>query len=158
REIDHSHSRPNLNAGITACKEILGFHIPFEKLDEVYYFLGFNHSELGDRASGVQYFNQLTQRFPTSQFVGEAYKEMGDASFDGGSFRKAQAYLEMARKRSTPETLPRVYHRLAWSYYSTKQYGRAVDTMKLAIDTAQKNGEKYLNLREEALRDMAMFM
>jgi hypothetical protein len=57
KEIDHSHSRPNLNAGIAACKEILSYRIQFEKLDEVYYFLGFNFSELGDRATGVQYFN-----------------------------------------------------------------------------------------------------
>ena len=156
--IDHSHSRPNLSAGITACKEILSFHIPFEKLDEVYYFLGFNYSELGDRPSGIQYFGQLTQRFPGSPYVGEAYKEMGDASFDAGDFRKAQAYLELALKHASPDAIPRIDHRLAWCYYRTKQFDRAVETMKAAISSAQNSGEKYLSLREEALRDMALFM
>ena len=87
-------------AGITACKEILSYRISFDKLDEVYYFLGFNYSELGERPTGVQYFTQLTQRFPGSQFVGEAYKEMGESAFDQGDFRKAQTYLEQAARRA----------------------------------------------------------
>ena len=37
-------------------------------------------------------------------------------------------------------------------------FDRAVDTMKQAIDTAQKSGEKFLSLREEAFRDLAVFM
>jgi tetratricopeptide (TPR) repeat protein len=156
--IDHSHSKPHLKSGIEACKAIVGFNIPFSKMDEVYYFLGFNYSELGDRKQGVQYFNRLTQRFPGSRYVGEAYKEMGDAAFDGTEYRKAQAYYEMGIKHAAPDALPRLYHRLAWCYYRTKQFDRAVGTMKQAIDSAQANGEKYLSLREEALRDMAVFM
>jgi tetratricopeptide (TPR) repeat protein len=156
--IDHSHSQPALNAGIKACKEILSFRIPYSKLDEVYYFLGFNYSELGDRAQGVKYFDQLTRQYPESSYVGEAYKEMGDAAFDSGNFRKSQAYYELAAKHGTPENLPRIDHKLAWSYYRTKQFDRAVETMKLAIANSQKNGEKFLSLREEALRDMAVFM
>jgi tetratricopeptide (TPR) repeat protein len=156
--INHAHSKPHLMSGIEACKAIVGFRIPFAKMDEVYYFLGFNYSELGDRKQGIQYFNQLTQKFPGSRFVGEAYKEMGDAAYDATEYRKAQAYYEQGAKKANPETMPRIYHRLAWSYYRTKQFDRAVETMKLAIDTAQKSGEKYISLKEEALRDMAVFM
>jgi Tfp pilus assembly protein PilF len=156
--IDHSHSRPHLLAGIQACKAIIGFGIQYAKLDEVYYFLGFNYSELGDRKMAIQYFNQLTQKFPSSRYVGEAFKEMGDSSFDNLEYRKAQAYYEQGVKRATADTLPRIYHRLAWSYYRTKQFERAVETMKLAISSAQSSGEKYLSLHDEALRDMAVFM
>jgi tetratricopeptide (TPR) repeat protein len=158
RSIDHSHSRPHLAAGIQACKEIISFQIPYPKLDQVYYFMGFNYTEMGDRKQGTRYFEQLTRQFPSSQYVGEAYKELGDSAFDAGDFKRAQTHYELAARRGNSESLPRIYHKLAWSYYRTRQYDRAVETMKLAINSAQKSGEKFLSLREEALRDMAVFM
>lgn len=158
RLIDHSHSRPSLGLGIQACKEILSFRIPYAKVDQVYYFLGFNYSEMGDRTQSVRYFDQLARQYPQSPYVGEAYKELGDESFEHGQFKKAQSYYEMAAKQGNTETLPHVYHKLAWSYYRTRQYDSAVQTMRLAISSAQKSGEKFLSLREEALRDMAIFM
>lgn len=156
--IDHSRSRPHLLAGIQACKEILSFRIPYPKLDQVHYFMGFNYTELGDREQGLKHFETLTRQFPSSPYVGEAYKEMADTAFDGGGFRKAQAYYELAAKHANADSQPRILHRLAWSYFRTRQHERAVTTLKQAVAATQKSGEKYLNLREEALRDMAVFM
>ncbi len=161
--IDHSHSQPFLNAGVKACNEIISYKIPFAKLDQVYYFLGFNHSELGDRSRGTKYFEYLTQHFPSSPFVVEAYKELGNAAYDQANYRKAQGYYEQALRAASgksahADSLPHIHHRLAWCYYRTKQFDRAVETMKQAVTSAQGSGEKYLSLHEEALRDMAMFM
>ncbi|OFZ21508.1 MAG: hypothetical protein A2X94_08965 [Bdellovibrionales bacterium GWB1_55_8] len=156
--IDRSHSRPFLSAGIKACNEVLKIGIGRGKLDQIYYFLGFSYSELGDRKKSADNFRNLVQRFPASPFASEAYRELGEDSFSRGDFRKAQAYYEMAVKRSTADDLPRTLHKLAWSYYRTKQYGRAVGTLKQAVEASGKSGEKFLSLREESLRDMAVFM
>lgn len=158
KNIDHSHSRPYLVNGIKACKEILDFNIPYSKLDQVYYFLGFNYGELGERQESLKYLEKLSREFPDSVFVAEAHREMGDSAFYAADYRRAISQYELAVKKSRPEEQARLLHKLAWSYYRIKQYDRAVDAMKQAIASTQKHGERYVSLREEALRDMAIFM
>ncbi|MCM2277539.1 MAG: tetratricopeptide repeat protein [Oligoflexia bacterium] len=162
--IDHSRSRPYLKSGIAASREILRFGIPYPKLDQVYFFLGFNHGELGEEKESLRYFEQLVRKFPGSVFAAEAYQQMGDAAFDAGQFRKAQGHYEAATELAARKgagdgaVLPRVLHKLAWCYYRIRQHDRAVETMKRAIAAARRSDEKFLSLREEALRDMAVFM
>ena len=156
--IDHAHSKPYLMAGIKACNEILSFGIPYPKVDQVYYFLGINYGELGDRPESLKYFSMIIQKTPDSIYVSEAYRELADNAYEHVEYRKALGLYEQAQKKASPEIKPRVLHKLAWCYYRTKQYDRAVETMKEAITESQKGGEKFLSLQEEALRDMALFM
>jgi tetratricopeptide (TPR) repeat protein len=156
--IDRSHSMPFLTAGIKSCQEILDSGIQYSKMDHIYYFLAFNNGELGNRQESIKYFDLLARQYPDSPFVSEAFKELGDASFEVKQFDKARQYYELALRKSPPDITPRVLHKLAWTFYRLKQYDRAVDTMKKAVDQAQASGEKFVNLKEEALRDMAVFM
>jgi cellulose synthase operon protein C len=156
--IDHAHSRPYLLMGITASKEILATGIQYEQMDHVYYFLGFNYGQLGERKESVKYFAELVRRYPSSVFAPEASRELGDDAYDRLQFRQAQEYYEQAIQKAPADSQPLLYHKLAWAYYRTKNFDQAISSLKSAISLAQKSGEKYLNLHEEALRDMAVFM
>jgi tetratricopeptide (TPR) repeat protein len=156
--INHGHSNRFLNEGMTAAKNILELNIAYSKMDEVFWFLGFYSSELGKSKESLAYFKQLINKYPNSPFVSEAYREEGDAEFDKRDYRNALANYEHAVKHADPDTKPRILHKLAWCYYRTRQYDRAVETMKQAIAATNKNNEKFISLREEALRDMAIFM
>lgn len=156
--IDRTRSRPYLRQGIEASESVLKLHIPFPKVDRVYYFLAFNYGELGDQKRSLAYFTAIVQKYPNSPFATEAYRELGDRAYGEFNYPQAQKYYERAIQGRDDETMPRILHKLAWSYYRQRQYDRAVATMKNAIDRATRNGEKSLSLKEEALRDMAIFM
>ncbi len=156
--IDRSHSRFYLGAGIKACKEILALGIAYERLDQVYYFLAYNSAELGAREESLRYFEYLIQKFPQSVYVSDAYRELGDSAFQAGEFQKAKSLFEAAAKGANPEQKPRILHKLAWVFYRMRQPDRAVLALKEAVEIATKGGEKFLSLKEEALRDMAVFM
>ncbi|HUP56011.1 MAG TPA: tetratricopeptide repeat protein, partial [Bdellovibrionota bacterium] len=156
--IDRTHSVPFLRNGIKACQEVIKTGIAYEKMDHIYYFLAFNNAELGNRQESVNYFDKLARQYPQSPFVSEAYKELGDASFENKEYDKARQYYELALRKAPPDIAPRILHKLAWTFHRLKQHDRAVETMKRTIETAQKSGEKFVNLKEEALRDMAIFM
>ncbi len=158
--INRAHSKPYLFKGIDACEEILRFKIQFQHMDRVYYFLGFHYGELERTKESVHYFELLTQNYPESPFVVEAYRALGEAAFNANLFKKAQSYYEMAAKKGGElgDQYPRVLHKLAWTYYKTRRFDHAVATMKEAVTRASEGGEKFVNLREEALRDMAIFM
>lgn len=159
--MDRSQSRPFLKLGIKACQDLVRQKIPFSKMDQVYYFLGFNFSELGELKQSTHYYQQLVKLFPNSPYTVEAYRELGEQAFKDRQFAKAQTYFEASLKldtRVSTHMAPRIMHKLAWSYYRTKQYERAVNTMKEAITAASASGEKFLSLKDEALRDTALFM
>ncbi len=159
KTIDRSTSIPELKAGIAACEQILKLKIPYDKMDQVYWFLGFNNGELGNTKESLRYFELLIQKSPKSPFASEAYRSMGDAAFAKNDFRKALGYYEQAvRTTEDQDRIPRLQHKLAWAYYRTKQYDRAVQAMKDAIARSSRNEEKFLSLKEEALRDLAIFM
>lgn len=156
--IDHSHSRPYLLSGIQASQEIIKLKIPFSRMDQVIYFLAFNYSELGDKKQGLKYYQLIVQKYPNSSFVTEAYSELAEEAYDTAQYRKALGYFQSATQHATADSAPRLYHKMAWTYYRIKQYDQAISTMKTAVAKSQSSGEKFLSIREEALRDMAMFM
>lgn len=156
--IDRSFSRPYAAKGIQSCQEILKLRIPYSRMDEVYYFLAFNYGEQGDKKNSANYYSRLVGAYPSSPFAVEAYRELGEDAFRKNDFRKARQYFEISiNKNPKSDSVPRTRHKLAWTYYRLKQFNMAVNTLKLAIEQASGN-EKFLNLKEEGLRDMALFM
>lgn len=156
--IDRSHSKPILKKGIQACNDILSLGLPYPKIDQVYAFMGFYYDELDDRVNSQQYYQKVIDLFPKSAFVGQAYTEIGFDHYYARNYSKAIQYLEKAAQSVTGPERARVEHRLAWSYYRTRQFDRAVNTLKKAVESAKEGGEKLFSLKEEALRDMAIFM
>ncbi len=158
RFINRSHSRAYAERGIQAAKQVLKFNIAYNKLDRVYYFLGFYNGEIGNKKESSKYYDLLAKKFPNSPVIAEAYRELGENAFDRRDYRKAKAYFENALRRDSGDSAVRIYHKLAWAHYRLRSYDRAVSTMKEAVSRATQSGEKFLSLREEALRDMAIFM
>ncbi|MBU6376020.1 MAG: tetratricopeptide repeat protein, partial [Bdellovibrionales bacterium] len=163
KQIDHSRSQPYLNLAIRACQEIVDFKIQYERMDQVLYFLAYNYNELGNVSTAQKYFLELVRRYPSSAFAVEGYRELGEVAYRARDFRSAVSYFEqvLARSAQAPafqNELPRVYQRLAWCRYRLKQYDKAVSSMKEAIRLASSGQEKLLSVKEEALRDLAIFM
>ncbi|MBC7387257.1 MAG: tetratricopeptide repeat protein [Cryobacterium sp.] len=155
--IDRANSRPYLRLGIRACEEVVRLGIKHPKLDQIYYFLGVYNDELEDEASSIRWFRALTQKFPESPYVGEAYRAIAESAFGKSNYSEALQYYELALPRYQGNALPRLLQKKAWCHYRMKQYDRAVSVMKTAISEAGKN-DRFLSLKDEALRDMATFM
>ena len=156
--IDRTNSKPYLAKGIKACLEILSFRIPFDKLDQVYYFLGFYYGEMENRPESARYFRQLVDRYPNSVFSGPAAKELGEYWLSKSDFRQALHYFQLALRKSPKESSPPILHKLAWCYYRTRQYEQSIATMKEAVTACGQFGDRFLPLKDECLRDMAVIM
>lgn len=159
-KLERNLSLPYLKLGIKACEDLIRLGAPSDRMDAIYYFLGFNHNELGNTKKSDEYFKALTSRYPGSVYAFDAFREIGESAFGKRDYRKAQAYLEQALKarRQDIGPQPRLLYYLAWSYYRLKQHDRAIQTMKRAIQEATAEDERFLSIREEALRDMAIFL
>ncbi|MEN9723491.1 MAG: hypothetical protein RJB38_1477 [Pseudomonadota bacterium] len=163
KTIDRSRSKPYLLLAIQACQEILDFKIPYAQLDQVLYFLAYNYSELGDASKAESYYAALVKAHPQSVFAAEGWRELGEARFEARDYRGAlplfgKALERIARSSEMEGQKPRIRHRIAWCLYRLKQYDRAIVEMKEAISLSAKSGERFLSVKEEALRDLAVFM
>ncbi|MBL7716230.1 MAG: hypothetical protein JNL01_12265, partial [Bdellovibrionales bacterium] len=140
---------------------ILKLGLNYPRLDEIYYFMGFYQSEMGSTAEALKSFKIIADRYSSSPFASEAYRELADEAFRKNDFRKAVGYYEAAAKRAVAqksESTPRILHRLAWAYYRTRQFPKAVQALKDAIARTTQDQERFISLKEEAMRDMAVFM
>jgi tetratricopeptide (TPR) repeat protein len=156
KKVEHNLSKPMLVKANQVCFEILKSRVPFNSMDKVYYFLAYNHQELGEDKKAMQFYEQLIREFPKSQFAAEAYRNLGEFFYNERQYQKAVFYLEKASQFSSVPSLPRTYYKLAWSYFRLRNYEKALSTMKAAIDKANSD-EKFLSIKEDAIKDLVFF-
>lgn len=153
-----SRTTKDLQSGVGFAEQILELKIEHKKLDQVYYFLGYNYSELGNKQRALSYYRKLSEEYPDSSFAPEAYRAIADDAFANAKYEDAEKMYQRAlQKAKAPSQQARIYHKLAWCYYREKRPDQAIDAMKRAIAIAQQDKEKSLSVSEEGLRDIAIF-
>ena len=132
----------------------------YERLDEVYYFLGFNLWELGKRKESVDNFQKIVSFYPQSRFSAEAYRYIADFAFASRDFERSRSLYEQASKFDNTPAKPRVLYGLAWSYFKLKNYKSALSTMREAISTAKEQAETSkttVSIQRDAIDSLILF-
>lgn len=153
-------SSQDLQNGIGAAETILKLKVSPGKLDRIYYFLGFNYGEYGDPEKSRYYFLKLAREFPASGYAGDGIRALADEAFSKSRFAEAERlYGEALRKNVDVAQRARIHHRLAWCQYRQNRSPEAIRSMKKAIEIARNGGggEKLLSVREDGLRDLAIY-
>jgi tetratricopeptide (TPR) repeat protein len=158
--LDLKASRQWLSNAVKVLERIPMQKASFSRIDEVYYFLGFNYWELGNKKKSIAAFEKIVHSYPKSRFVSEADRYIADYSFANRDFRKSRDYYLRALKSGTTPARPRILYGLGWSYFKMKDYRKAVDTMKQAIQLGRNNEEAAkagLALQSDAADALALF-
>ncbi len=141
-----------------------------EKTSQALFFLGYNYFELGDTKKGSFYYDQLTQKFPKSPFVGEAHFALGEYHFENE--RWVDAYKQYAQlikdKRHRLHTFS--MYKGGWCLFRMGKTEEAIKYMdfiirmgkqsNVAMGSATAATKKAVNksrLENEALRDIVVF-
>ena len=156
--INRESSRPYLHRGIEACEEILKFKIRYEKMDSIYYFLGFYYGELNQQKDGIPYYNRLIAEFPKSPFLGVSHKEIGEFDYSNSQFRQALPHLEVAMSMARPDQVPAILKKIAWCHYRMKDFDQAISKMKDVVSRSNEDLKKFEPVKMQALKDLAVFL
>lgn len=158
-QIENNVSRQWLGKAVQVLQGIPLQKGRYERLEEVYYFLGFNLWELGKKKESVKNFEEIVKQFPKGRFAAEAYRYIGDFAFAARDFDKSQAYYERAARFESSPARPRVLYGLAWSQFKQREYRKSVATMADAIRLGKSGvGEKQgLALQRDAADSLALF-
>lgn len=159
--LDSSQSKQWLTKAVGALEKIPLQKEKFDRIDEVYYFLGFNRWELGKKKEGAEAFETIIAKYPKSRYASEAYRYVADYVFANRDFRKSRDYYERAAKGANNVARPRILYGLAWSKYKLADFKGAMNTMKEAIVLGRANsddGAKVgLALQRDAAESLALF-
>lgn len=158
--LDSSSSKKWLNKAVDILEATPKQKIPYERMDEVYYYLAFNQWELGRKDESVKNFQHILDSYPKSKFASEAYRYVADHAFANRDFAKAARNYSQAAKQVDTPARPRILYGLAWAKFKQQDYKGAAETMKEAIQlgrSTQDAAKSGLALQRDAAESLALF-
>jgi len=141
-------------------KTLIDKYPNYPKIDEVYFYYGFNLMEMGQQEEALKIYRTLIKDYPESKYVPDAYVAFGEYYFNKGDLQRAiEAYKRAAKDESV-----RVYgyalYKMAWVYYNLGEWDRALDTFEKVItyslSNVEENKENKLTLQKEAMKDFVL--
>ncbi|HYH95459.1 tetratricopeptide repeat protein [Hyalangium sp.] len=138
-------------------EDILRDYPQYEVRDEVLFSQAYNLYELGRQADAVKRYEELIRDFPKSQFVPDAYIQLGNHYFDNNKLFPAKQNYEKARDTGVPKIYAYAIYKLAWCDYNGGDYEAGLKKLQEAVEFAETRGEELGDLKTEALNDLTVF-
>ncbi|MDX2051124.1 MAG: hypothetical protein SFV15_01955 [Polyangiaceae bacterium] len=135
----------------------------YSKLDEVLYYLAYEHEQAGDYKNARKVYYELVQKAPKSSYIPNAYLAFGELFFqeaqgDPSKWALAEsAYKEVAKY---PPPTNKVYgysrYKLGYVYWNSGELPKALNEFKAVIEYGDKFGElpNAKQLAKAARRDL----
>ena len=136
------------------------------KVPQALFFLGYNNFEIGNTQLGASYYEQLTDKYPTSNFSGEAHFAMGESLFEGEKWvnaYKEYAYLIKDKKHNLHIV---ALYKAAWCLYRLGKTEEGIKYLDYIVKSGQRAKQqasaagKKINsarLETESLKDLVVF-
>ncbi len=166
-KIEPTAPRQDFSRMLTLYKQLLRDFPWYERNDVALYMLGYCQRQMDYRAEALKSFLTLTQTYPRSKLIPEAWTLLGEIYFEeddyskvDDSLRKAiSAYGEVLKYPDHPY-YDKALYKQAWSYYRLDDYNNAVQRFLQVVDIDEKRkqatGQSGSDLRPEAVRYLAI--
>jgi cellulose synthase operon protein C len=154
---DHRESVRLRSEAMRLYEDLLRGWPDWPQRDEVLFALGYNLQELGRREEAVKHYLQLIKEFPKSQFVPDAYIELGNHFFEANQLAKARSWYERAQASNVPKVYAYAVYKLAWCDYNAGAYEEGLGRLHTVVDYATSRGEELGDLKTESLNDLPLF-
>jgi TolA-binding protein len=128
----------------------------YKDIGEVYYILAYNHKELGKYDDAQKYFKLAAGKTnPNSQIAFKSKLALADSLYNSHKYEEAIPLYEASLSKIKEKWWTKDAFNLAWCYYRTKNYDRAISLMK---EIYSKSGDpKFINMKNSVERDIGIF-
>lgn len=153
---DHRESERYRAETMAIYEDILRAWPQYPKRDEILFSMGYNLYELGRKDAAVARYEELIRDFPQSEFVPDAYIQLGNHYFENNKLIPAKQNYEKARDTGVPKIYAYAIYKLSWCDYNTGDYDAGLKKLHEVVDYSAKK-EELGDLRTEALNDLTVF-
>lgn len=128
----------------------------YKGLGEVHYILAYNYKELGRHEMSKKHFKLSASKTSKGTNVSAKSKmALADYNYNAQKFAAAVPLYEEALKKIDERWWTKDAFNLAWCYYRTQRYEKAITLMR---DIHKKSyNSKYINMKSMVERDIAIF-
>jgi len=128
--------------------------------EEVLFYLGMTLVDLGQGRSAEKPLSELLSKYASSPRAFSARLQLADLYFERAAYKSAlPLYLQLASEKAGPElseqVRPYIFYKLAWCYFNTASYDKAVLAFKKTADLAEQGGKENFSFQLEAERDLS---
>ncbi|MEK7727754.1 MAG: tetratricopeptide repeat protein, partial [candidate division KSB1 bacterium] len=132
--------------------------------DKVIYRIALCQMEEGNRDLSRDYFQRLLEEYPKSEYTVESNFRLGEYFFDKRDFALATDYYAKLLNQWQNPFYQMSLYKLAWSYYNTNNFSKAISTFIFLIDDVKLVskaqdvavlGKTKLDLRNESIEYLA---
>ena len=153
---DHRESERYRAETMAIYEDILRAYPNYPNRDEILFSMGYNLYELGRKDAAVARYEELIRDFPKSEFVPDAYIQLGNHYFENNKLVPAKQNYEKARDSGVPKIYAYAVYKLSWCDFNTGDYVDGLKKLHEVVDYSAKK-EELGDLRTEALNDLTVF-
>ena len=133
----------------------------FHAMDVVYFNGAYAHQQVGEDNEAEALFQRLIKEQGGSPLIPDAYLSIGEINFKARKYQVALENFKHIREFPQSRVYPYGLYKAAWSYYNLQDAASGMveleDVIKFGAMVAQKKWDSKLDLRKEALGDLALF-
>lgn len=138
-------------------KRFPGFH----STDMVIFNTAYARQQLGEPKLAEAQYLRLLKEHPGSELLPDAYLAVGEICYQRRDFSLALDYFRSIRKYPNARAYPYGLYKAAWAYYNLQDTTSGVrqleEVIKYGHEMVQARHDSKLDLRKEALGDLALF-
>jgi tetratricopeptide (TPR) repeat protein len=112
---------------------------------------------LGRTEDALDFFEELANDFPNSQYLPQALLAFGEYYFHLGDMTQAQLFYSAVAEFPDSPIYPYSLYQEAWCFYNTRQYPESVQRLLDAINASSGESTGVIRMRDRALRDLSLF-
>ena len=90
----HYYKVKAYQASINRLSDILNQYLNYEKMDQVYFYIGDSHFRMGQSEESVPFFTKLITDFPQSKFAKKAQKKMNEIRMTQGQQKRSDGVVD----------------------------------------------------------------
>ena len=153
----------NYAQSISYYEKILQQFPAYARLDEVLYRLGKAALQQGKALQdkvlsnkGVQYLNQLIQKYPTSRYVPQTHLALAEHFFDANNLTLAKMnYERLVQNFKTSPMYNYAQYKLGWVYFNLREFRRTIETWQSVVkDIGVAKDRGVIEFKDQALNDL----
>lgn len=134
-------------------EHVIGKYPQNPRGDQAHYYLGQSYLQLGKKDPAIATFKKLTQRYPTSTYIPDAYLALGEFFFENKKLDDAKENYTRATKYPDAKNWGFAKYKLGWTEMNRGDCPTAIQHFKDVVAFSMKPGQN-LEYKEQALKDL----
>jgi tetratricopeptide (TPR) repeat protein len=137
------------------CVELTNKYPKYKHVADAYYIIAFYEKEAGSMKTASRYFNRSIKTARTTDAKTRTQIALAEVYYNQKKYKKAVPLYVKALSKTRDRWWTKDSFNLAWSYFRSNRYRKAIDKMQEVYKVSKSN--KYVDMRDQVERDIGIF-